>query len=153
MGGEECWGACGYKGGHCPSFCGEDGYCCRAGYPGCPSYIRNYRMTNNFHSCIKSHSIAVGGGTCQHKSLQCENPTKNLGKECLEACGSTSGHCPNFCGVNGYCCRVGFPGCSNIISKYWMSTSFHSCVEADRLSVEDCDITHRLSHDNFKVVI
>ena len=48
--GTECWGGCGATDGPCTTgFCGENGHCCRVGYPGCGAE----GGCENFHCCVK----------------------------------------------------------------------------------------------------
>ena len=51
-----------------------------------------------------------------------------IGKECWRACGQKTGHCPQFCGFEGYCCKTGFSGCPSNISTSLISTTNHACV-------------------------
>jgi len=51
--GEDCWEACGERGGHCPGFCGALGACCKqidelVHEPGCP----DHGIDPYWHSCV-----------------------------------------------------------------------------------------------------
>merc|ERR1711881_813349 len=41
------------------------------------------------------------------KSIQVILPVKNLGMSCFEECRGKGGLCPDFCGVEAACCRLG----------------------------------------------
>ena len=48
--GTECWGGCSEQDGPCDTgFCGDNGHCCRIGFPGCGVE----RGCPNFHCCVK----------------------------------------------------------------------------------------------------
>ena len=45
--------------GFCPTFCGEQGYCCRKGFTGCPSTIPPEILLDN-HYCVRPGPVGVG---------------------------------------------------------------------------------------------
>ena len=55
--GKKCWDECGRKGGHCPHVCGAGGFCCRAGFNGCPSNISADSIPKGYHTCVTSHGV------------------------------------------------------------------------------------------------
>ena len=63
-----CWLECGSQGGYCPSVCGEEGFCCRFDYPGCPHNVSKYYMSTEFHSCVKAS--VVEGNDCPNSNNQ-----------------------------------------------------------------------------------
>lgn len=48
--GKKCWDECGEKTGHCPHVCGAGGFCCRAGFTGCPPNISADLIPKEFHA-------------------------------------------------------------------------------------------------------
>lgn len=49
--GKDCWNYCGRSVGHCPGYCGKDGYCCKLGSNGTPECKRAYSPCEGFHCC------------------------------------------------------------------------------------------------------
>ena len=84
-----CKDDCNGKNGHCPGFCGQDGYCCKEGEKGngCDGRIGG-----------DGERVCVGG---MYLNLDMENQ----GSDCKTGCGGKMGHCPDFCGQDGYCCQ------------------------------------------------
>jgi len=90
--GQNCWEQCGEKG-YCPEFCGQDGYCCRKGKKqnGCDGKLGG-----------------IGERVCVGR-LYLSQDLQNEAESCLDECGQ-NGHCPQFCGRDGYCCKKGTKG-------------------------------------------
>jgi len=59
------------------------------------------------------------------------NTAKNVRKKCYEKCGQKDGHCPEFCGKDGLCCRSGHSG-GGCDGKEGDS-KHHTCVLATHL--------------------
>merc|ERR1711981_457223 len=54
--------------------------------------------------------------------------------DCWPKCGSKGGSCPKFCGVGGFCCRIGYGGCPDGAAE--ASPKHHTCVT--RTDEDDC---------------
>merc|ERR1719369_359921 len=102
-----CWKNCGKKAGPCPSFCGQDKYCCKKKVKenGC----NGKNGSKNYYKCVP-------------KPL----PAKP-GDRCFQKCHDKAGPCPDFCGDEKYCCKKGQvgEGCDGSMGS---STKKYTCV-------------------------
>jgi len=113
-----CWSKCGNRGGRCSSVCGRNGYCCQKGYPGCSASVARANPYKQ-HACVR---VAAA-------QQQATLITGTQG--CWGKCGGRGGSCPSVCGVNGYCCRKGYPGCTTNVAKA-NPYAQHACVRVPR---------------------
>lgn len=68
--GVDCYLPCGKDGGHCPAFCGNEGYCCREDWEGEESNaVCGSSGCTGYHCCT---SLIVDGKTCAQEGEECE---------------------------------------------------------------------------------
>lgn len=65
--GKDCFRRCGNKPGHCPKYCGKDGFCCREGWQADPTECGGLGGASH-HTCIcnQTRPICKGGASGMH---------------------------------------------------------------------------------------
>ncbi|CAJ1334774.1 unnamed protein product [Effrenium voratum] len=116
---EDCWHACGEKGGYCP-WCGANMACCR------------FNSTHDPFECFGAHFSRKDRHICVQPaaelSLAMKGTPTHQGQDCWYQCGG-SGFC-DWCGPRSACCRFGArfdkEECSG--ATEFSSREFHVCV-------------------------
>jgi len=134
-----CLPHCNHRPGHCPNYCGPNGYCCMKG----KSHMECNGLVGGelFHICTTMlrgpEKVASRNSLAERTNLPAANrqPKKSHLRNalaytsivsCLPHCNHRPGHCPNYCGPNGYCCMKGrsHMECNGIEG----GELFHTCV-------------------------